>query len=98
MVKLPSPVSFDWDSADIDKNWNKHKVSQKETEEIFGNKPLIILKDIKHSQIEERFMAFGITNGKRKLYIIFTIREDRIRIISARDQSKKERNFYEKKD
>lgn len=97
MAKLPVPISFDWDKANINKNWEKHKVNYKEAEEIFVNKPLKILRDIKHSQREERFIAFGITNKNRKLYIVFTIREETIRIISARDQSKKEGKFYEKK-
>ena len=98
MTKLPTPVSFDWDSANIEKNWKKHNVGQKESEEIFGNKPLIILKDVKHSQVEDRFIAYGATNKNRKLHIVFTVRKDKIRVISARNQSKKERSFYEKKD
>lgn len=97
MARLPIPVSFDWNEANIDKNWDRHKVNSKEAEEIFLNKPLKILKDVGHSQEEERFIAFGITNEKRKLYIVFTIRKEKIRVISARDQSKKERRFYEKK-
>jgi uncharacterized protein len=98
VVKLPIPVSFDWNKANIDKSWKKHKVDYKETEQVFGNKPIKVLKDIRHSQTEDRFIAFGITNNKRKLYIVFTIREKRIRIISARDQSRKERKYYEKKN
>lgn len=97
MAKLPVPISFDWNQANINKNWVKHKVNYKEAEEIFFNKPLKTLKDIEHSQKEERFIAFGITDKGRKLYIVFTVREEKIRIISARDQSKKERRFYEKK-
>ena len=98
MFKLPKPIAFDWDKANVDKNWKKHNVEHRETEEIFGNKPLIILKDVKHSQIEERFIAYGVTNKNRKLHIVFTIRKEKIRVVSARDQSKKERSFYEKKD
>lgn len=98
MVKIiPEPISFEWDESNLNKNWDKHKVIHSESEEIFFNKPRKIFKDIKHSQKEERFIAFGTTNKSRKLYIVFTIRKDRIRIISARDQSKRERRFYENK-
>lgn len=96
MVKLPVPVSFDCDQANINKDWEKHKVNYREAEEIFVNKPLKLFRDKTHSQIEERFTALGITRSERGLYISFTIRDLRIRVISARDQSKKERELYEK--
>ena len=95
-MKLPVPLAFDWDQGNLEKNWKKHKVYLKEAEEIFFNKPLKTLEDVKHSQTEGRFVALGITNANRKLYIIFAIRSLKIRIISARDQSKKERTIYEK--
>ena len=97
MKRLPIPLSFDWNKGNIDKNWKKHRVHFKEAEEVFFNKPLRIFPDIKHSGKEDRFVAFGKTNQKRKLTIIFTLREEKIRIISARNQSKKERGEYEKK-
>ena len=93
-MKLPVPLSFDWNKGNIDKNWQKHKVHFKEAEEVFLNKPLSLLRDIKRSQSEERYIALGITNQKRKLHIVFTIRNNKIRIISARNQSKKERKLY----
>lgn len=96
MKKLPIPVSFDWDKGNIDKNWIKHKVHFKEAEEIFFNKPLRTFKDKRHSQKEDRFVALGETNKRRKLYIVFTFRNRKARIISARNQSKKERRLYAK--
>jgi len=95
-VKLPKPIAFEWDKWNIDKNWRKHKVSQKECEEIFFNKLLKIFPDEKHSKSEARFLALGRTKKERKLTIIFTIRESKIRTISARDQNKKEKEKYEK--
>lgn len=97
MKKLPKPIKFEWDKGNQDKNWHKHKTDAKEIEQVFFNKPIQIFKDVKHSQEEDRFVALGITNQNRKLYIVFTIRKSKLRIISARDQSKKERIFYEKK-
>lgn len=98
MAKLPIPISFIWDKGNIDKNWEKHGVHIRETEEVFFNRPLKIFPDKKHSVTEKRFQAFGVTNNKRKLSIFFTIRQKKIRVISARDQNKKERNKYVKKE
>jgi uncharacterized protein len=92
-----SPEGFGWDEYNRDKNWITHKVDFKESEEIFCNRPLKTYKDIKHSQGEDRFIALGVTNTNRKLYIVFTIRHNKIRIISARDMSRKERSLYEKR-
>lgn len=95
-MKLPKPNKFEWDLGNKDKNWEKHKVHFKEAEEVFLNKPLIIFSDLKHSFVEKRFQALGLTDKKRYLTVFFTLRNDNIRVISARDQSKKERSKYEK--
>ena len=88
-------TGFEWDEGNRDKNWIKHKVSNSECEEIFFNQPLIINFDKNHSKIEIRFYALGHTDLNRKLFIVFTIRNKKIRVISARDMSKKERKIYE---
>jgi len=93
---FPAVVGFDWDEGNIDKNVQKHGISNNECEQIFFNEPLIILDDAKHSQEERRYAAFGFTDEDKKLMIIFTLRSNRIRVISARAMSKKERAFYEK--
>ena len=90
-------TSFEWDKGNHQKNWNKHKVSQVECEELFFNQPLLIHNDVRHSKQEERFYALGQTNLKRKLFIAFTVRNQKIRVISARDMSQKEKKLYEKK-
>jgi len=69
------------------------KVTEKETEEVFFNE-YVIFFDKKHSQTEERYVLYGATHNKRLLTVIFTIRKSFIRIISARDQSKKEKAYY----
>lgn len=91
---LPDPVSFIWDQGNIDKNL-KHEVKNKEAEEVFENKPSIF-KDEKHSITEKRYGLFGQTDHRRLLSIVFTIRKDKIRIITARDMSKRERRAYDK--
>jgi len=90
--------SFDWDDGNRDKNRVKHDVLTGEAEQIFFNEPIIILNDLKHSQTEQRFAAFGVTNKVRTLVVVYTIRNNRIRVISARDMNKKERVFYENQD
>lgn len=91
------PLSFDWDKGNADKNWIKHKITTNECEEVFTNRPLKTYKDVKHSQNEDRFVALGISDNNRMLYLVFTIRKYKIRIISARNMSRKERSLYEKK-
>lgn len=93
-MKLSVPLSFDWDEGNRDKNWEKHKVHFREAEEILFNKPIKIFPDAKHSIKEKRFMALGVTDNLRKLAVIFTIRNEKVRVISARNQNKKERRKY----
>ena len=88
-------VGFQWNQGNIDKNLTKHNVENWECEQIFFNEPLIILDDPGHSRSERRWAAFGRTDAGRLLVVIFTKRGDLIRVISARDMNKKERNFYE---
>lgn len=86
---------FEWDEGNRDKNRLKHKVSTGECEELFSNEPLIILDDPVHSQNEKRYAAYGVTNERRELHVIFTVRKTKYRVISARDMHRKERQFYE---
>jgi len=87
-------VGFDWDEGNKQKNWEKHKVDYRECEEVFFNAPLLISEDMKHSSQEKRYHALGRSDAGRALFLVFTIRNNKIRIISARDQSKKERKIY----
>lgn len=96
-IKRIKPLEFEWDEGNKEKNWKKHKVDFRECEEIFSNKGLKTLFDVKHTQKENRFAALGITDKKRRLIITFTIRNKKIRVISARDMSRKERKLYEQK-
>lgn len=86
---------FEWDSGNVLKNQEKHSVDYRECEEIFFNQPLIVQEDPKHSHAEIRYFAMGKTDRDRRLFVAFTIRNNRIRVISARDQHKKERSIYE---
>jgi len=91
-------VGFEWDEGNKIKNLTKHKVSQDECEETFFDPSREVQKDLLHSIGEERYILLGYTKYKRLLYIVFTIRNTKIRVISARDINKKERKLYEEKN
>ena len=86
---------FDWDEGNLLKNWEKHRVSASECEQVFFNRPSVAGIDEKHSGTEKRFYALGVTDSGRKLFIVLTIRRNKIRIISARDMNYKERKVYD---
>lgn len=94
-IDLSKIEGFEWDKGNVDKNRFKHDVNINECEEVFFNKPQVIAYDKAHSQREERYSILGQTTKGRKLNIIFTLRNNKIRAISARDQNKKERKLYE---
>jgi uncharacterized DUF497 family protein len=90
---LPFAASeFEWDEGNAAKNWTKHGVTQRECEEIFFRNPLIA-GDPAHSLSEPRWFALGLTAADRPLTIIFTVRGNRIRVVSARPMSRREREI-----
>jgi uncharacterized protein len=95
MIDLSAITGFDWDDNNREKNWEKHGVLAGECEEVFFNLPLLLQPDPSHSQKEPRYYVLGQTIAGRRLFIAFTIRGEKIRVISARDMSKKERSIYE---
>lgn len=94
MIDLTLIDGFEWDEGNARKN-DKHGVAASEAEQVFFNQPLLMLEDARHSQVEPRFHALGMTHTGRKLHITFTVRGTRVRVISARGMHRKERNIYE---
>lgn len=92
--ELERCVGFDWDEGNEGKNWEKHKVSDAEAEEVFFNDPLVAGADSSHSTAETRYFALGRADSGRCLFVAFTIREDLVRVISARDMTKNEMKRY----
>jgi uncharacterized DUF497 family protein len=92
--QLKECTGFQWDEANATKNWDKHDVSQFECEQVFFNRPLILRRDLKHSEMESRFYVLGHTDLGRRLFVVFTIRGDKIRIISARTMTLREERRY----
>ncbi len=97
MIDLHNIKRFQWDQENNDKSYQKHGITTREAEEVFLDKDILFLEDIKHSQQEERIEAIGEVKKGRILFLVFTVRGDRIRIISARIANKKERRQYEQK-
>ena len=96
MIDVLQINSFDWDKGNQDKNYHKHGVAMYECEQVFFNRPLRLHTDVEHSRTEDRLYCLGRTDNERILFISLTIRKTSIRIISARDASKKEKQYYEK--
>jgi uncharacterized DUF497 family protein len=88
-------VGFEWDAANSDKIYLKHGISTKEAEEVFLSEGSLVIPDLCHSQNEERFILVGQTLLSIYLFVVFTIRRDKIRIISARKTHKNEIKKYE---
>ena len=99
-LNIENVVGFDWDNGNIYKNEKKHGLKWQLIEEVFFNEPLLLWEDLKHSNNECRCFALGQTDDSTYLFVVFTKREEKIRVISARQMNKKERISYEqiKKD
>ncbi len=93
---LAKCVGFDWDEGNLTKNWARHRVAGAECEQVFFNRPLVAADDEEHSKEEPRFYVLGQTDAGRHLFVVFTMRRDLIRVISARDMNRRERAEYEK--
>ena len=87
---------FVWDAGNTTKNWDLHQVTQAECEQAFFNRPILVAVDERHCNEERRYAALGQTKAGRRLAIVFTIRETLVRVISARNMSRRERRFYER--
>ena len=86
---------FEWDHGNAGKN-RKHGLEDAQCEEPFFDKNKVMFKDAFHSHGENRFILLGKTKTGRLLFVAFTIRGYRIRVISARNLNKKEAHLYEK--
>ena len=93
-MKMNNITGFDWDDGNKTK-CQKHGVSLSELESAF-HKALHVFPDLKHSQIEERYIALGVTDEGRHIFVAFTLRQNCIRPISSRYMHQKEIDYYEK--
>ena len=88
-------LGFEWDEANWRKSELKHGVAISEAEEVLLDEPLCQV-DVRHSIDEQRYVALGVTREGRRLFVSFTVRQNRVRIISARPMSRRERIIHEK--
>jgi uncharacterized DUF497 family protein len=95
VISLPYPPIFDWDEGNRFKSLLKHGVSEEECEEIFYDSDLMVVPDVTHSKAEERFLALGKNVLGKKLLVCFTMRNGRVRPISARRANEREIKKYE---
>lgn len=93
-AELGACTGFEWDAGNVDKSWERQQVSAVECEQVFFQRPVLIAPDSRHSRGEPRYAALGRTASGRLLTIVFTVREDRVRVISARPMSRRERRAY----
>jgi uncharacterized DUF497 family protein len=97
VVALPEILEFEWDAGNEEKNWIRHSVRAEEAEEPFFTEERLVLEDKPHSTKQEtRYILIGKSKKGRMLFIVYTIRKEKIRIISARNADKKEVLLYEK--
>lgn len=88
-------MEFEWDPDKGVQNLNKHKVSFHEAATVFGDQLSMTFPDPDHSIAESRYITVGLSHGGRLLIVAHTERDVRIRIISAREATRRERIFYE---
>lgn len=88
-------TGFQWDTGNAPKVLERHGVGPGECEQAFFVEPFLLTADPAHSAAEARWRALGQTLAGRTLHIVFTVRGDLIRVIAARDMSRKERQVYE---
>lgn len=91
-------LEFEWDETKARKNWKKHGVSFEEACSVFGDPLSLTIADPLHSDDEDRFITLGESVGGRLLVVVSTDREQKVRIISARIASGRERRDYEKEN
>ncbi len=89
-------LEFEWDKGNRDKSRLKHGVTSDEAESVFADPKSITVSDEKHSEVEDRLAIVGRSEEKRNLFVIFTWREGKIRVVSARRMHKKEVKRYGK--
>lgn len=87
---------FEWDEDKAASNLRKHQVSFTEGATVFNDEFVATMPDPDHSNMEERFIAIGMSVKGRVLIVSYTERTEKIRLISCRKATPVERRQYEK--
>lgn len=88
-------LAFEWDKLKASLNIRKHGVCFEEASTVFSDPLALTIYDPLHSEDEDRYVTLGESQRRRLLVVVFTDRDDRIRIISAREATRRERKDYE---
>ncbi|AFZ53442.1 BrnT family toxin [Cyanobacterium aponinum UTEX 3222] len=88
-------LEFEWNDSKAKTNKRKHGVSFEEASSVFNDPLSINFDDPDHSQTENRYIIIGLSSQGRCLFVSFVERGKKIRLISARLVTPKERRFYE---
>ncbi|MFH1739390.1 MAG: BrnT family toxin [bacterium] len=88
-------MDFEWNPEKALANERKHGVSFFEACGVFNDDYSSAVHDPDHSQDEDRYLIFGVSRGGHYLVVSYTERDDRIRLISARKMTPRERRAYE---
>jgi len=88
-------MEFEWDPQKAAKNLRKHKISFPEAATVFNDPFSVTVSDPDHSAEEDRYIIIGVSHRFRYLIVAFAERNDRIRIINARQLTRAERKAYE---
>jgi uncharacterized DUF497 family protein len=86
---------FEWDDAKSISNLNKHGISFVEAATVFHDELGLLKRDTIHSAVEDRFLLIGTSIERRIVIVVHVERGERIRIISARLATARERRDYE---
>jgi len=88
-------LAFEWDDEKAKRNLKKHRVSFEEASTVFADPLALTIGDPLHSEEEDRFITLGESRRQRLLVVVFTERGNKIRLISARLATRRERRDYE---
>ena len=88
-------VIFEWDNQKAIANLHKHDLSFESACEVFFDPFLVVLEDVESVGEELREKLIGMTRDWRIVLVVYVMREDRVRLISARDTTSMERKQYE---
>jgi uncharacterized DUF497 family protein len=91
---LVHATGFEWDTGNALKVVGRHNVEPGECEQAFFQEPFVVSYDASHSETEPRWRALGRTVAGRLLFVVFTLRGTLVRVLAARDMSRKERRVY----
>ncbi|ACK73400.1 protein of unknown function DUF497 [Gloeothece citriformis PCC 7424] len=89
-------MEFEWNPEKAAINQKKHGVSFTEAATVFNDPLAITFDDPGHSQEEYRYITIGLSRQENLIVVSHTDRNNRIRIISARKVTPKERRYYER--